>query len=255
MIYIYPYAAGSQSVRLLKEALGARVIKLEGSRFNWERYIDKVVNWGNSHPPGVSDEGLNLKRDAVSTASNKLHTFEVFHEVDGINTPEWSTSKDNARAMIREGQVVVCRTILTGHSGIGIVIAEKEDELVHAPLYVQYLKKKNEFRIHVFRGKVIDRQRKARRTDVPDDQVNWKVRNLKGGFIYQRNDIKVPEDADEQSIKAVNALGLDFGAVDILHSSTDGKSYVLEVNTAPGLSGTTLNNYVRAIKEWEEETV
>ena len=52
----------------------------------------------------------------------------------------------------------------------------------------------------------------------------------------------------EQAIKAVETLGLDFGAVDlILHNDTP---YVLEVNTAPGLQvDNRLEAYVRAFKE------
>jgi glutathione synthase/RimK-type ligase-like ATP-grasp enzyme len=42
-------------------------------------------------------------------------------------------------------------------------------------------------------------------------------------------------------------LELTFGAVDILRD-INRVSYVLEVNTAPGLEGTTLTNYERAIR-------
>ena len=49
-------------------------------------------------------------------------------------------------------------------------------------------------------------------------------------------------------IDAVSALGLDFGAVDIIEDA-DGKLYVLEVNTAPGLEGQTLTLMAEALKE------
>ena len=42
-------------------------------------------------------------------------------------------------------------------------------------------------------------------------------------------------------------LGLDFGAVDLLLTS-DLRVMVLEVNSAPGLSGSTLSKYVEAFK-------
>ena len=50
--------------------------------------------------------------------------------------------------------------------------------------------------------------------------------------------------------RAVRSLGLDFGAVDVLVDA-DGKVYVLEVNTAPGIVGiietSTFARYVEAI--------
>jgi glutathione synthase/RimK-type ligase-like ATP-grasp enzyme len=54
------------------------------------------------------------------------------------------------------------------------------------------------------------------------------------------------EAAKEASIRAVAALGLDFGGVDILVKK-DGSCAVLEVNSAPGIEGTTLDKYAEAI--------
>src|SRR3546814_3666736 len=44
---------------------------------------------------------------------------------------------------------IVCRTVLSGHSGVGIVIADNRDDLVPANLYVKYVKKKEEYRVHL----------------------------------------------------------------------------------------------------------
>jgi hypothetical protein len=48
-----------------------------------------------------------------------------------------------------------------------------------------------------------------------------------------------------ESIKAVEALGLQFGAVDCV-LDVDGSPWVIEVNTGPGLEGTAFKNYVGA---------
>ncbi|MNY81884.1 hypothetical protein D3C86_2236870 [compost metagenome] len=48
---------------------------------------------------------------------------------------------------------------------------------------------------------------------------------------------------------AVNALGLDFGAADVIWNDHRKQAFVLEVNTAPGLTGTTLEKYAKALKE------
>ena len=47
----------------------------------------------------------------------------------------------------------------------------------------------------------------------------------------------------------MRALGLDFGAVDIV-INRDNQPVILEVNAAPGIQGTTLENYKKAVQRW-----
>lgn len=126
-------------------------------------------------------------------------------------------------------------------------------EEVNAPLYVKYIKKTQEYRIHVFNGSVIDVQRKMRRTDTPDAEVNWQVRNHCNGFIFGREGVELPDVALNMSKDSVSALGLDFGAVDLIYNAHEDKYYVLEVNTACGLTGTTLEVYTNALQEYLNE--
>jgi D-alanine-D-alanine ligase-like ATP-grasp enzyme len=51
------------------------------------------------------------------------------------------------------------------------------------------------------------------------------------------------------------ALGLDFGAADVLFNARRNQAYVLEVNTAPGLEGQTVNDYAEAFKEMIRDAV
>src|SRR5687768_8660323 len=102
----------------------------------------------------------------VRNASNKL---EFFRLIEGQPyCPQFWTRREDIPDVFFP---IVCRTVLAGHSGEGIVIADRRDQLVPAPLYVQYIKKQQEYRIHVGkRGQesiIIAGQRKARRLDVP----------------------------------------------------------------------------------------
>jgi len=148
------------------------------------------------------------------------------------------------------GFPVVCRTKLRGHSGDGIVIANNADELVDAPLYTKYIKKKDEYRVHVARHEddfdVFFIQRKARKLDV--EEPNWLVRNLDGGFVFvEAQRVDVPDDVIEQAQRAIKALGLDFGGVDVIWNEREQKAYVLEINTACGLEERTALRYKDAI--------
>lgn len=169
---------------------------------------------------------------------------------DSPRTPQFTDHKGLARDWVLGRNVVMARTVLNGNSGEGIVLIKHFDEMVDAPLYVMYVPKKQEYRIHVLHGEVVDVQRKARRKDVPDDKVNWMVRNHDNGFIFAREDGlgDVPDDVTEQAVKAVKCCGLDFGAVDVIFSEKQQQAYVLEVNTAPGLSGQTLEGYAKRFR-------
>jgi glutathione synthase/RimK-type ligase-like ATP-grasp enzyme len=239
-MFIYPYKKGSKSVAALAGKTGAKRIKLEGSKF--KPGPGKVVlNWGSSNMPDAYAQCrvINKPHD-VRKASNKLEAFRLMNGIARV--PFWSESPE-------VGLPMVCRTKLTGHSGEGIVIANTLEDVVKAPLYVEYVKKTTEWRIHIFRGEVIFIQKKARRLDVPDDEVNWQVRNHKNGFIYANKDVNPPVDVIEQAGLAIGALGLDFGAVDVIWNEHYEKAYVLEVNTAPGLEGTTLDVYTDAVRK------
>lgn len=249
-IFIYSHNPYSQGAKELSKALGVKRIRHDNSKFKGANR-HTVINWGSAAlPDQVAACHILNKPEAIRNASNKLKSFELFQEA-GVSIPLFFTTKAEASAYIQEddSRSVVCRTVLNGHSGVGIVMADSADALVDAPLYTAYVKKQEEYRYHVFMGKVVDIQRKARKMDVPKEEVNWQVRNLDGGFIFAREGVVENAVASENAIMAVEALGLDFGAVDLIWNKKDDAYYVLEVNTAPGLAGTTLDGYAQRFKE------
>ena len=250
IVSILPYNMGSESAKALAMATGYKRLRREGSLFKGRP--DKVViNWGCS---AVSDEVAKCtiinRPECVAIAANKLSCFVSMLKDGGVTIPPFTVDRIEALGWLENGSSVVVRTILNGNSGAGIVLAETPmDELPIAPLYVKYIPKKQEYRIHVRGGEVVDVQRKARRKDLPDNQVNWKIRNHDNGFVFARNDFVCPDDVKVQALNAVKAVGLDFGAVDVIFNEQEQKAYVLEINTAPGLTGTTLEGYAEAFKK------
>jgi glutathione synthase/RimK-type ligase-like ATP-grasp enzyme len=185
---------------------------------------------------------------AIRLAANKLESFKRFFDFN-IITPMWTEKKDEAMDWVQGGATqVLCRTVLNGHSGRGIIVCSNPGELVDAPLYVKYKKKKAEFRVHVFAGKVIDVQQKKRRDGFREDEnFNQLIRNHGNGWVYCRENLQYTPDLEVEAVKAVGCLGLDFGAVDMIYNQHENRYYVLEVNTAPGIHGQTLDLYVQAI--------
>ncbi|AXH71994.1 MAG: glutathione synthase/Ribosomal protein S6 modification [Podoviridae sp. ctbj_2] len=247
------YMAGSESAKALAAALGIKRLKEEASVWK-PKAGDVVINWGRSNTEHAAFNGrarIINPPEAIAKAANKLKAFKAFKEA-GVPTPEWTEDVGEAVHWVREGNsMVVARTKLSGHSGEGIVLVNRENivDLPRCQLYTEYVKKVNEFRLHVHKGNVFFIQRKARKKEVPDNEVNWQVRNHANGFIFANQGVDVPEGHKEAAVKAVAALGLDFGAVDLIETKK-GECFVLEVNTACGMEGTTLDKYVEQFKEY-----
>ena len=238
---IFPYKFGSVSAKQLARTLGVlRVSQSYNARRN-----DVIINWGNSTPPHFRwmEQDLN-KPQAIALASNKLNTFIEYRNKSFVHVPDWTTDPSEAQQFLNQGIKVYCRTTIMGHSGRGIVICEKGDRLPIAPLYTFHTKHKNEYRVHVFKDKVLDVQMKRKRNGSLGGSG---IRNHANGWVYTRAEILPSEELLSSSIEAVKLLGLDFGAVDIGHRLIDNKLFVFEVNTAPGLEGTTLDKYSKAI--------
>lgn len=251
---ILPYKLGSRSAKALATEL-SRLLNLKVRRVRHDgRYRPKarslIVNYGSGSRPYWFGLGRVLNApEACNRAGNKLTSFQAFKEA-GLSCPEFTSQRSVAEAWVRDGTTVVCRRILNGHSGRGIAIATSVDQLVDAPLYVKYKKKRKEFRVHVFQNQVIDCAEKRKRRDgMARDDVGL-VRNLANGWVFCRDNVVRPEGLEQLAVSACRALGLDFGAADIIWNERENKCFILEVNTAPGLEGTTLTNYTNAIHQW-----
>jgi hypothetical protein len=242
---LFPYKLGSVSGKALASELGIKRVRptYEASR------RDIVINWGSSAQTVFPFNNNDLNNpSAIALAANKLSTFTKLSQVDYSHLPEWTTSQEEAQAWADNGTKVYCRTLLTSHSGNGIVIVEQGDTVPYAPLYTKDCKHKHEYRIHVFKGEVIDVQQKKRRMDGRSGGTG--IRNHSNGWVYARSGVVAPDVITSASITSVNGLGLDFGAVDIGYREVSETAHLLEVNTAPGLVGTTLSKYVDAFNKY-----
>jgi hypothetical protein len=108
---------------------------------------------------------------------------------------------------------------------------------------------------------VIDVTRKIRRPGVDDTNRPF-IWNHDNDFIFVRNGIcarTIPNELISRAQQAVDDLGLQFGAVDIVVEKggpiNRARCYVLEVNTSPGMEGTTLERYVEFFRFMAGETI
>lgn len=256
---VLPYKAGSESSKLLSTGLNCKRMRVENSSVR-DRDDLTIVNWGNSTMdvsllPSVKIINHPSK---VKLASHKIKFFETIEQDNEdsfvpINIPAWTTDVDEAKRWYSEGNDIVVRNVLQGHSGDGIELVQYKEDVTpssaipRAPLYTKYMKKRDEFRVHVMSGVPILVQRKANKYGVKPS--NYQIRNHDNGFVYTISDVDPDESVISHAVNAVTVLGLDFGAVDVIWNQRKKEATVLEVNTACGLAGdTTLARYVESFR-------
>lgn len=240
-VLLAPYKLGSRGAKELARGIGA----LRTAATKRLKRDVTLVNWGRSdlQVRGYPFKVLNPSHKIV-LATNKLSCLNRLAEA-GVSSVAHTTSLDVVRRWLREeGVVVYGRRLLNASQGAGIVIIHNESEIVYCPLYTKGILRAFEYRVHVFGNKILDVTKKKRRNAIERSDY---IKNLANGWVYCRNDIDIPENLLDCAKKAISALGLDFGAVDILYRK--GVPYVLEINTAPGLQGTTLNKYIEEFKK------
>lgn len=263
MMFIYAWNRFSEGARVLRDAIGGcLVIRYSGSSFRGSPK-KTVINWGSSAPTQEVLKSNVLNRpEAVLRTSNKLEFFRSFQtkeqtekeksaETLGRVVP-WTESRDQVREWMDSSKSVLARTILNGHSGLGIKVLTKGLDIPPAGVYTMYIPKRDEYRVHIVRGSVIFCQRKSyvKSEDRKPNDLTFMIRVHRNGFIYAHKDIIVPEDVTVQALKVFNQIpGLDFGAVDVLWNDKQAKAYVLEINTAPGLTQTTAEKYAKEFRK------
>ena len=179
---------------------------------------------------------------------NKVEQFERF-TLAGISCPKWARTSEEARVLACK--TLFARTLINATCGRGIVEFDSDAAIYpRAPLYTEYIPKKAEYRFHVFGDQVIDIQQKKKKREFNEDERDTRIRNLHNGYIYSRDGVNPPNGAADLAIRAVAALGYQYGAVDLIYNEKRNQCYVLEVNSRPGIINSTCDSYANAIIDY-----
>lgn len=226
-----------------------------------------AINWGVSDVRGLpykhNINGITFLNypGPVSLAVDKRKTLDRMW-ADDVPHVEYTSDYGKAKQWLSEGRSVFGRKLLQASQGDGIVLANQREykktgavpkEFETCRLWTKNFPKDREVRIHVFRGQIIDYQEKRQvnskrfKEDPSFDKTLAKpdfwVRNFDNGWVFCHEGVERHKGAEVVATKAIKALGLDFGAVDILIA--EDVAVVCEINTAPGLEGRTLEAYTK----------
>lgn len=257
-LILFPHNLGSQGATQLAEEFETIKVKPDGKYTPKSHHV--ILNWGNSQAPnwGAAAKQVGAKIlnhwDNIKVSCNKKTAFEKLL-AGQVVVPEFTNEVQVAQSWIGAGSWVVCRNILNGSQGDGIVICKTSQELTAAApaakLFVKYFKRKHEYRVFVGNGKVIDFIQKKKKGDFQGEHNN-EVRNLNGGWIFAREGVQLPDVVKNEAIKAAKVLKLDFAGIDIGFNQTENKAAVFEANTAVGITpeGTTLDKISEFLKTY-----
>lgn len=208
---------------------------------------DIIVNYGGSTPRSFP---IHINQtEAVQKAINKLWAWDTFNH-GRVPTVCYTDDRGIAEEWLESGVPVYARETLHGFGGTGIrVFLNREDldryEPNNSTTFTKGFPTHREFRVLVVGSKAVQVSEKMKRRGTTPNPF---IRNH-AGWVFVRNDLRpYPETIKEDSIKAVQCLGLDFGGVDIAIDSSN-NTCVFEVNTAPGLSGSAVSKLGDAIKQ------
>ena len=248
--FILPYKMGSHSSRALANELGIKQIYPDRRYRGRPNHI--LINWGYNTQPEVPTRNCKEILNPFSSTPYVSDKLKFFSFDSTARKVQHTTNKLEALSYLttpsRAGRSIFCRTILNGHGGNGIVLAKTPDEIVNAPLYTMGITHHvKEYRIHIFKGEVFHIQQKRKMTSEKLEELGIEhtslIRNYANGYVFAINDIEPPSgDTLQQAKLGITDYALDFGAVDIIENEA-GFGHILEINSAPGLEGTTLNKY------------
>jgi hypothetical protein len=261
----------SGTARLLSQQLHARRLIANPKHKLRSTAGSLVINYGTSHNPnftlGHKSVVLN-KPETISNAISKVKSHDILRKA-GVPTLEQTTVRSEASKWVQDGCGVLCRRDgLSGGKGI-VFVPKGSGDCPVADFYTKYFPKTHEFRAHVVSGRLIDLTQKRLKNGMAKtqdtDSVKRIVRSLENGWIHAHEfhvDSSLKKTIEQAAVAAIQALGLDFGAVDLLYRDTPSKDkkapvlVVCEVNTAPGLGNeVTLKAYVEAFRSIYDSSV
>ncbi len=211
-----------------------------------------IINLGVTDDlPGYDGEIINTQ-DMVRAASNKKKARQIFSE-QGVPAPELFLKPGE---ISKDDLPVVGRTSYH-HKGQGFWFCKtlaqvKRASKEGATHFMEFVNNTREYRVHTFIKKKYwdSKERKPENyvsikisekvwQGASEPNVNEPQKNHEFGWTFLG-----PQDRREEELdvvryaakQAIAALGLDFGAVDVMYRIRAKQPYVLEVNSTPSLS-------------------
>lgn len=219
--------------------------------------------------------------DAINNSADKFKMKSCFTD-KGVKTADWWTHitteldsgfvkedgvRDNTLVDLEELSFPIISKHIKGSRGTGNKKHNSKEELeswmegkdLSNYIFEKFYNYVREYRLHVTADGCFYTCRKMLKRNTPD-QHRWYRNDDHCVWILEENEsFDKPvnwDDIVEHSVKALNAVGLDFGAVDVkVQSATDRegnkreapKFIIIEINSAPSFGEKTAEKYIEEL--------
>jgi glutathione synthase/RimK-type ligase-like ATP-grasp enzyme len=209
---------------------------------------NNIINWGNHMYRNDGYFRLN-KPSSIFLASNKAES-RIYLQNHHIAVPK-TEILDNYVLLPVMNYPVIGRPPYH-HAGKNFHVVENESAFTQfiktidlGWYFSEIFEKTHEFRVHCAHGKILQVSDKPLvegeiRANQAVTEESWKA--LKWSEFNPK--------ICEESLKAVEVLGLDYGAVDIMWNSKDNSVAICEVNTSPCITTEYSSGKYAAYFDW-----
>lgn len=252
-IYVYCPRKSDGALALVKALKAERLRRFDGINF-WDKTKrirpeagSVIINWGALLPELDDMKVLNH----IDSWDDKLQELRLLR-AKGIAVPDHNDGNGYVWQRLVDAGFLPRHADHTG--GIDLLNVTRNPDY-----WVRKMEFTNEYRIHSFDGKSIRAGIKVVREGFAlTTEGAWRpnanlahpwIKSWDGGWRISYKNFRSTVPMRNLAHKAVGALKLTFGAVDMAET-VDGKLFVLEVNRAPGVEGTTIEAYADTINKW-----
>jgi len=217
----------------------ARLLNLQSTKYFTDQTV--FIRWGNSLPV-PSDYGSINSAPSISLAAHGLKSLVALAEAEVSAPKVYITPPEDLSEYPILGRKIHHR------AGTDIVWCETPEDayISESNFWTKFIPVHKELRVHVFGGMPIRILRKVPRRNDADMRVRTSLR----GWGYQRVGNQYYQRGQEVAVRAVDALGLTFGGVDLGWNEETKKYVVFEVNTAPSLNSISLLYYGKEFENY-----
>jgi glutathione synthase/RimK-type ligase-like ATP-grasp enzyme len=233
---------GAVVTRAHLENIGHKIVR------NKTKDYDVVLCWGCSMHDALVKRVPSLNGKVNSF--NKLQALERFQKEE-IVTPTIVSCYDKKRDLYPPRMGPWFGRNISHAKGKDIVVLKTWQDAFEdtsREFYSLYVPHERELRVWVFQGKALAVYQKHYLKPGLDNYKNMEYRS------ELREDLLAVKRLTKSAVLAVETLHMDFGAVDVLEG-TDGRYYVLEVNSMPDISSMIRVSGIRladSISKWAE---
>jgi hypothetical protein len=249
------------------------------------RSIIRLGSFTELKPNKINKSRVEINTvEAISNSADKLKMKQCFTQ-ENVKTADWSYKGDDTdmfwlhkygeepalyikEAWLDQLEFPVVSKHIRGSRGTGNKKHDTVEELetwmngkdLSNYIFEKYYSYNREYRLHVDEEGCFYTCRKMLKSDAPQE-VRWYRNDDHCVWILEENELfDKPSNWDDvvsESVKALKAVGLDFGAIDLrIQSATmrDGETprenpefIVVEINSAPSFGGLTEEAYLREL--------